>query len=78
MNLQSDAIIIQGFYEALAGLVITIFWLASLEWRGRSNSKRISNLEAKDAEIEKLRVSVERIDAKLSVLLPDYDGKQGK
>lgn len=76
MTLLETSAILQGYWPIFTGFTLFVLWLGRLEWKSTNNSIRIKRLEDKDESIEKLRISVERIDARLSVLLPDYDGKK--
>ena len=53
-----------------------IWGYATLNSKVKENTKDIDTLKSKDKEIEGLKSLVERIDAKLTVLVPDYNGKQ--
>ena len=58
------------------GVILLIVWFGTLDNRTRNNSRRLTALEVKDGKIDVIDKKVERIDAKLSVLLSNYDGKQ--
>lgn len=76
MTLLNTATILQEYLPLITSFVLVILWFGRLEMKTKSNSARIAILERKDEEIGKLTVTVERIDARLSVLLPDYNGKK--
>lgn len=74
-NQLSISQIITNYWQILASIIFFIVWLVRLELRGTSNTARIKKLEAKEDGIVKLNEKVTAIDAKLSVLIPDYNGK---
>jgi len=76
MTLLDSATILMGYWPLIISAVAVISWLIRLEYRVLGQGERIKELEVHNEEITKLRITVERIDARLSVLLPDYDGKK--
>lgn len=66
---------IQAYWPILVSIILVTAWLVRLEYRGTSNTARIKKLESKEDSMQKLNEKVTAIDAKLSVLIPDYNGK---
>lgn len=75
MNTADKITAISSLWPIVLAFITFIVWLARLEFKSISNSKRIERLEQKDDSIEELKREVTEINAKLTVLIPGYLGK---
>lgn len=67
--------IVANYWQIVGSFIVFIAWLVKLEIRSTSSVARIKKLEEKEDSMVKLNEKVTAIDAKLSVLIPDYNGK---
>lgn len=79
MNLLDTTTIAINLWQVSVALIVFLvaagITYANLRNKIEENTRDIVALKAKDESVDRLSTLVQRIDAKLTVLLPDYNGK---